>query len=288
MVNPISTSEGPFLQLPEELLFNIFSRLNIVDLQHLLCASKVSQRIADGELLREKIFKRDFSPRKQLEAIFIKTLLEKRNKINLDPSWKNQYKYLYQFSKNLEEDYCKRGYRLFKHESSITCLKIKHQYLFSGSKEGKVVIHHLYDQNWTDKTLPSDEGYFSLNDDYFISSQEECLFVWSFWNEDFKNVQTLTCGSSEILSFRLEKEYLCANNAEGLFKVWKSESNRGFKVIFVLDSVRCFYFKKEYLFTVDFNGSLTIWKQDQKGEYEVLQKIENAAPANSQHYSVRF
>jgi WD40 repeat protein len=282
------------IQCPEELLLNIFSRLKITDLQHLLSVCTKTKRIAENEQLREKIFIRDFPVRKQIKAIVIKTLLEKKNiqlpaNVRLENlSWKDQYRYAYQIATNLREQTCKQEYYVGGHNRSINCLKSMGRYIFSGSEDGIVVIRDLHDSA-KNRILRSDQGFFSVNGNYLVLIQNDSLFVMSS-DDGYSNIlQSLRCGGNALRGFQLIGDYLFANNFQKTLKIWKIDCDRNFIEILSIEGVRKFYCTKKYLFTINMDSTISIWKKNEKGMFDPAQTIEDPSPSKwtsfSAHYS---
>jgi WD40 repeat protein len=279
----------PLTQLSDELLCDIFSKLEFADLQRLLLVSTATQRMADDDQIRKKIFKQDFPAKKQIEAVVIKTLFEKRNIpfVALENlPWKDQYRYAYQLARNLKKD-------IYMHESvegyksAIRCLQDKGRYICSGSSKGTVFIRDLHDPQFY-KILKSDQGQFCLSEDCLISTENNSLFIWSAVNGFAQALQSMKCGEGKILRFQLEGDYLFANNFQGTLKIWKRDLERNFTEVFSIEDVRQFHLGKEYLFTVNVDATVCIWKKTDEGTFHSFQIIEDPSASNRNPFSIHY
>jgi WD40 repeat protein len=269
------------LTLPEELYENIFSRLELKDFQQLPLVSTIFKRIANDDRLRKIVFLRDFPTRKPIDVVFRNALrLKDRSEVPVSEksdliSWKDQYQYAFQtrahVRKGISDVQTIKG---IGHKNRISCLGSKYPYFFSGSFDGRIIVHHLSDPTLR-QTLNCQGGVFCLKDDYLVSKSHQDLQVKVFGKAGCEEWQTVHCDGSKILEFCLQNDLLFARGENGVLKVWKKDVEGKFHEAFSLSDVYQFHAKGDYLFAALQDGTLSILKKDGEGAFFPLQIIKD-------------
>ncbi len=279
----ISPSVCSFQKLPPELYIHVFLKLKCIDLLQVSFVCKKFNELADDENLRKIFFTRDFPKRNPIGLVFRNVLCPKISyEIAIPLSWKDQYKYAYGAQYNLRNQIYKwANFEKQEHQSALRCFGHDSRYFFSGSSEGKIVIHDVDHLRWI-QTLTSDDGLFRLNKPYLAFKQNEKLKVWTSQDERYQELQSLDSDGSGIVDFALQNDYLFMASRNGLLKVYTREEEGAFKEVLSITNAYRFHAKEDHLFI--YNERISVLKNE-NGSFEALQLIEEIpSPISFVHY----